>query len=97
MGRLQIEIKKPSKKITKATLTATCTAGDAHIPLASSSSGSSFSLLSVQEAVSWTEQVLSKSGKLVDGYLRDSTSALSCREHSKIHVIRLAVYPSNTF
>lgn len=58
--------------------------GDAFTPFTSSSSGSSFSLLSVQETESWTEQVLSKSGKLVDGYFRKSPSADSYPRDNKV-------------
>jgi len=71
------------KRHTKATLTATSVSGATFTPF-TSSSGSSFSLLSVQETESWTEQVLSKSGKLVDGYFRKSPSADSYPRDNKI-------------
>lgn len=74
---------REQKSHTKATLTVTSFSGDTFTPFTSSSSGSSFSLLSVQETESWTEQVLSKSGKLVDGYFRKSPSADSYPRDNK--------------
>lgn len=81
--QMQAGIKGEVKNIIKATLTATSDSGDTFTPFTSSSSGSSFSLLSVQETESWTEQVLSKSGKLVDGYFRKSPSADSYPRDNK--------------
>lgn len=72
--RCKWALRQKVKCHTKTTLTATSFSGDIFTPFPSSSSGSSFSLLSVQETESWTEQVLSKSGKLVDGYFRRSPS-----------------------
>lgn len=84
MRQMQAGIEGEGENVTKATLTATSVSGDTFSPFTSSSSGSSFSLLSVQEIESWTEQVLSKSGKLVDGYFRKSPSADSYPRDNKM-------------
>lgn len=86
---------REQKRHTKATLTATSFSGDTLTPFTSSSSGSSFSLLSVQETESWTEQVLSKSGKLVDGYFRKSPSADSYPRDNKICYIGCRKLPKS--
>lgn len=85
--QMQMGVNGESKNVTPNPLTATSFSGDTFTSFASSSPGSSFSLLSEQETESWTEQVLSKSGKLVDGYFRKSPSADSYPKDNKISYI----------
>lgn len=85
--QMQMGIKGESKNITPKPLTATSFSADTFTSFSSSSPGSSFSLLSEQETESWTEQVLSKSGKLVDGYFRKSPPADSYPKDNKISYI----------